>query len=618
MTSFDVRRLLDASLALGALMLAATSLGGCADEAGGAQPCTITADCTELAVCVEGVCQAQGCDPANFGSECGAGGVCTPGGKCTKVQCDCIDCEPCAEGLTCFLGLCSTNNSTGCSGDTCLDRPCTSDANCDTLVCHAGSGKCKPAGYCDADGDCTSKHCDLSSNTCTTGTPEPDTTTGCTADSCPDGQVCNETSGECEEPAPNGNVLCSACPDGDSQCAGGDIPASCVAFGGAAYCLTECTTNDDCQTGYQCFAIPGSGSRCIPGSGTCDKKCIQEGCDSGHVCEFDTGNCVPQLNACDNCTKDDYCGVGNRCVKFGPNDRRCVPQCGEGDECPSGSACTTEESVKVCKPTGAECCFGASCGGSCTDCPPDKKGCVQGQCVECVTDSHCGPGKICNTEKHVCEGDVGPQNCDNCTAPTPVCHPQLQKCVECLNSTHCGSGQICDPNTNTCTGDICAACSGQYPHCAEINGEKACVQCLVDGDCPSGAPCKNYWCEGGPVVTTGNCQTEGCPTSSQFTLACDQSTGLCYDAAGQCDNITAFCDGASGSECISIFDLIGGGGGAGVPLPDVGAFGICTCRPPGADIGCLLDPQGAVCLSKGACLGGVECGGLSALCGFGF
>ena len=596
---------LSAGLAMAAVM--AGALTGCADETASQITCTQTMDCPKLAICEDGICVAKPCDATQaFASDCGADGVCSAGGMCTPIECGCIDCDACAEGLSCVLGLCVAGGAGDCSGDTCKGKPCTTDASCDTLTCR--SGQCQPATWCGQDADCSAGTCDLTSNTCVTGGGGGDTD----ASTGGDDAGTDATGG-----GGTGKQLCRACPGGDDDC-GGDELASCVAFGGAAYCLTECTTNNECPTGFQCFNVGGVGTRCIPGSGTCDRTCIQEGCGDGQVCEFDTGNCVPKLNACDSCQKDDYCGEGNRCVKFGPNDKKCVPQCAADDQCPQGAACTTEEGVKVCKPSGAQCCFGASCGGdACGDaCEGETPACWQGTCVQCLNDGQCGAGQKCDTTSHKCTEDVGPQSCDNCTGTTPVCHPQLQKCVECLNSTHCGSGQICDPNTNSCTGDICAACGGDYPQCAEINGEKSCVQCTDDSHCTSGA-CKNYWCEGGgsgPV--SGECQTNGCPTSSQFVLACDQNTGLCFDTAGSCDGITAFCDAASGSTCVNLLDSLGGGGGTGLP-PDLlpGAFGACTCRPPGADIACIIDAAGAVCLSKGTCLGGVECGGFTAMCG---
>lgn len=602
--------------------LLALSLGACADAGTSQIPCTTSLDCPKLQVCMDGQCGVLACDSTQaFSADCGANGVCAAGDLCTPVECQCLGCSECAEGLTCVLGLCVAGGPGDCAGVTCTGKKCTEDKHCDTLKCKGGT--CQSAEWCAQDADCETKKCDVATSTCTTGGSEdPDTSTGaCTADSCGEGQVCNEDTGECEETGGGGGgqQLCRACPGGEKDC-GGPETATCVAFAASAYCLTECVTNNECPSGYQCFNLPDVGSRCIPGSGTCDKKCIQEGCAEGKVCEFSTGLCVAPLGVCDSCSTDDTCGPGNRCVKFGPNNKKCVPQCAADDQCPQNSSCTTEEGVKVCKPTGAACCFGPTCGSDACGgtCAAPTPNCWQGTCVECLNDGHCGAGQKCDTATHKCKEEVGPQNCNQCSGATPVCHPQLNKCVACLNSTHCGSGQICDPNTNSCTGDICAACGGDYPHCAEINGDKSCVQCSDDSHCQSGT-CKNYWCEGGGGGTgpsTGNCQTAGCPTSAQFVLACDQATGLCYDTTGACDNITAFCDAASGSTCQN---LLGGGGGAGLPpelLP--GAFGLCTCRPPLADLGCLLDPAGAVCLSKGNCLGGIECGGLSAMCGFGF
>lgn len=141
----------------------------------------------------------------------------------------------------------------------------------------------------------------------------------------------------------------------------------------------------------------------------------------------------------------------------------------------------------------------------------------------------------------------------------------------------------------------------------------ACVQCIQDSDCPSGQ-CDEatYFCEGGggTGTTPDSCKCTSdadCPAGSQFSLKCDTSVGTCYDVAGGCDNISACCDAASGSECVSIFDLMGGGGGlpaGGLPGLPGGAFGLCTCSAFGG-LGDIFGTGGGE--SAGNCLGGIEC-----------
>jgi len=176
---------------------------------------------------------------------------------------------------------------------------------------------------------------------------------------------------------------------------------------------------------------------------------------------------------------------------------------------------------------------------------------------------------------------------------------------------------ICNTQSHACgaEGDICAQCSDPYPACADVGGEIYCVQCTTDEHCGVGGICNTatYSCEGGTVTPTDACESDAdCdPGLTGFNLACETSTGYCYDKDGGCDGITAHCKG--GGECMDLMSLLMGGGGGlppgGIPgFPGGGAGstlpGFCEC-----DIPFISDCGSATCLPIGELLGGGGGGG---------
>lgn len=610
---------------------AAFGFAGCGEDSSSSGGCSASADCSRLSVCRDAACVAVECvsagqcntdevcaagtDAKSYCTpiECQAGGTeCPTGQVCSGGLCEqpCTADAECGAGLECTLNICRPTTAGGgaCTGNDCLGKPCQNGDDCDTLECI--SGQCLPAGGCLSDFNCPEgQTCDTATKTCVGGgdTAQTDTSdaSDCTTAGCEGGFECNETTGQCDPVSTGGGGSCGVCA-GASDC-GAD--QGCTALAGGLYCLKGCSTLGDCDTGYKCLELPGDGGRCIPNGGSCEKDCIQNGCEAGKTCDFSSGDCVAKLLLCDSCTKDDGCGDGARCVLFAPSDRRCMPECVD-DQCPAGSTCQDANGVNVCKPTGNACCFGEECGapGPCDSCPPEAPHCWQNSCVECTNSTQCSGG-MCNQTTKKCEFDNG---CDPaCTAAKPYCHPQLISCVECLNSDHCPDGELCS-NDNQCAGteDICQFCVDPYPACADINGSKSCVQCVQDTDCPSGQCDEGtYFCDGTNVPTGGTCTSDAdCPTSSQFILKCHTGTGLCYDVEGRCDNVTAYCDANSGSECISIFDLLGAGGQ--LP-PEIGAFGYCTCNP----LADLCDALPGICGQSAAsrCFGALQCDLLTSL-----
>lgn len=114
-----------------------------------------------------------------------------------------------------------------------------------------------------------------------------------------------------------------------------------------------------------------------------------------------------------------------------------------------------------------------------------------GRCVECTTQSHCGPSTVCDLvaercatpcqtsndcsataqtrcdpNRHVC---VGCTSNDQCVAPTRFCDPTYGQCVECLDNYQC-DGWFCSPFRNEC------------------------VECLDNQHCPPGEVCGSGRC----------------------------------------------------------------------------------------------------------------------------
>jgi hypothetical protein len=390
-------------------------------------------------------------------------------------------------------------------------------------------------------------------------------------------------------------VTCRACA-GDDECDEGTV---CVHYGAGEYCASPCATSGDCPSGFQCLLF-GARKACAPGEYACTGCLAQGGCGSGQHCNPDSAECTQDKAPCETCLTDGDCGPGLRCYS-GSQGKQCVPECVDGG-CPANTSCTAiGDGVHACVWSfGGTCCFGAGCPtDACGTCSAAAPFCsASGACVQCLTDSDC-PGPFAPT----CSADGTCQPGEQCTADPgkPHYNAGTGTCCECLNSAHCG-GKPCDPSTCACkttggSGGVCNTCVAPYPGCATYNGQAVCVQCSEAAHCLSGqCNLTTYMCEGEVVPTTGDCSLpgKGCPG----TLTCHAASGLCYDAGGNCDNVTQFCP--NGGTCIAFTDVVPAGGGGGIPTPDPGPGGAlpggCECLPgpmPGLDQGNC--PSGLTC-----------------------
>jgi Cys-rich repeat protein len=510
----------------------------CGDNGGGGgaagTSCQLDSDCPKETVCQGGSCVVKGCSTAD---DCGDGQICVDDGSgngtkvCTAIEC--ISDGDCANGATCVDGL--------CVGGT-VPQGCKSSADC------------------------------------------------------PAGQTCDTATGNCAPVPPSSLGECAACVE-QADCEAG---LECGKVGVSNHCTRPCTQQGECASGWTCYDSDGSGAKtCVPGMFQC-KDCLLDGCGDGLFCNPSNGVCEQAVATCQNCVQDAQCGPGQRChgketTKF------CVPECSQGT-CPENGTCTdVGEGIQVCEwQSAGPCCLGAGCGtpiDPCAnvECPASVPYCTNGQCVECLDNSHCTDGKTCSPSKHQCV-DNGPQ----CTGTTPFFDESKGKCCQCLNTSHCG-GKTCNTTTCMCeqgSTNVCDTCADPYPGCAEFQGQWVCVQCSEDSHCPTNqCDLTSFTCAGGgPPPAQGNCGSSGCAAP----LACDSGTGLCYDPTGNCDNITSFCP--NGGECLDFLSMLGGGGGGlpSLPIPGGGGLpGNCTCE---------LGPGEIPGFSKGDCPDGLTCG----------
>src|SRR5512133_1829422 len=236
-----------------------------------------------------------------------------------------------------------------------------------------------------------------------------------------------------------------------------------------------------------------------------------EQCDTNAQCNAPMPICDPSVSprVCVACIVDENCGAidsGKVC-----SGRACAPGCrgAGGNHCPSGQLCSSNSTAI-------------------------------GQCVECLSDSDCGAGKVCdpasNTCKVGCRGIGGNECPDNlvCTSMDT----NLGMCVECLSDAQCGtalSGRICN-QAHTCQ-DGCRGVSGNSCPagvvCTSVDANPgACVQCMTDAHCgavTSGKVCDEslHACRDGCRAVGGN----GCPADNRCSSV-DTKIGYCSGIAG--------------------------------------------------------------------------------------
>ncbi len=331
----------------------------------------------------------------------------------------------------------------------------------------------------------------------------------------------------------------------------------CIALLNGSFCAPKCTTAADCSAKFTCDKadVKDAAPHCLPPNYSCE-GCLATGCPSDQVCQPVTGKCVTGKAPCTPCKTATECGPGLKCAALASPDFStqtiCMPECGPDGSCPAGAVCQKTDGGNVCGFTGLACCYG-NCkpDAGCAKCP-DK--CILGSCVACLVDSNC-PGGHCDTTTHTCVNTIG------CPPDAPL---KLSDgtCGECVVNTDCKAGKMCDVSVHKCIPIPydCQVCVAPYPDCFQVNGNWSCVECTSDATCAAQkkGTCnpKTFSCSSGtPTVDPGvpctkdsDCKNFG---GTAFDLTCDATaTGLCYDKSLKCDNIAAFCNAPSGCLCL--------------------------------------------------------------------
>jgi len=309
---------------------------GAIDELSLGMPCG-----TDEGVCMAGLEQCIGgalvcmgaIDPTPESCDCGdndcdgatdeGGSLCPPGTACR--DCSCAD--PCIMsefGFTCPTGTTPREEAGECY---CVAPRCD-DADCaTTTVERDGDNLCTPDSLDVANCVCKNNECTFSCDgtICPPGLRcDPRDPLGrCVEDSCrglgcPDGQVCNRVTAECETDA-CAAVTCSAgeaCRDGvcegscaDVTCADGEV---CT----AGVCSTDACADVTCVIGETCDEDTGE---CIT------DMCLSTTCPAGTICDPASGDCAEDPCLRLNCPDGEMC-VDGECAEI-----VVVPDGGTGD-----------------------------------------------------------------------------------------------------------------------------------------------------------------------------------------------------------------------------------------------------------------------------------------------
>ena len=408
-------------------------LGACSPvPSGGSDPAGICANQGAPSCGTTGFCNgAGGCQLYSAGTQCAASS-CPAGSTLDTLVRTCDGAGTCKPATTqsCFPYVCNATTQAACVA------VCASDADCAAgQFCNAGSCGLKRLGQiCAAGSDCASGYC--VDGVC------------CGAGSCGTCQACNlaGSAGSCQPvaagsaephqlcpPSPpcgfdgtcNGAGACRNTGAGTScaptTCAGSSsIVSTCNGTGtcaptsiacpahfvcGPAACLTACTADADCVTGYTCQGgictnLKPLGSTC---AGVAD--CLSGMCTDGVCCAS---------AACGACSACNIAGKAGTCapVPAGPDPTaRCADMgsasCGTTGLCdgaghcpdyPAGTTCAASacKSGRTSILVGTSTCDGAGkcVAGATTDCTPQA--CVSAACtVGCKVTTDCAPGYNC-------------------------------------------------------------------------------------------------------------------------------------------------------------------------------------------------------------------------------
>ena len=301
-------------------------------------------------------------------------------------------------------------------------------------------------------------------------------------------------------------------------------------------------------------------------------------CSVGQICQ--RGFCVENI-----CVYDLDCNGNGLCI----NSYCTTLNCQNGNDCPTGTACINGACIKV----------GATCHSN-NDC--FDLTCLNQRCVQCLTDSNCGPGQGCFNQvcRYPYDGETSPntitfvspaQNNGNITAPPAYfCSSTLcgtgtnnQDPIHCSNET--------DPCPNSCpfcVNSVCRCTSGSILEscrnnsdcasglCSSTDNGKMCVP--IGGECVS-----NYNGTGGVKV---------CPISKPY---CVNGTCSKVSLGAPCGSANLPADLCNNPQSLGVI------GPTGITENGMGFFCVNgTCQETPGDLNDLCSPGSCGFIDTGA------------------
>jgi len=355
-----------------------------------------------------------------------------------------------------------------------------------------------------------------------------------------------------------GGVSCDACNTGD-DCTNGNCWNWGGQFDGYAYCMDNCSSSNDCPTGFTCVNI---GNPAVPQCYPDNEFCTQAGsnialgqpCYGHETCQSSLCLVTGEAAFCSQqCTNDAQCGSGLICNSgycFVAGTKPFGATCTEDNECQS-AFCVENLALGtgVCS---------QPCGNNGGSCPPGS------QCLQDI----------------ICVPPGGKPNGASCLYPTECLSSYCQS-GSCTQP--CGGGFAVCPEGTTCSGGFCdgSALGGQCESNADCGSPLVCQYSSAGADfgscgydcqplagdgltgCPDGYICDWFWqswnstVAGRCVANTGGAGVdESCATTPcRADLVCNLGIGTIPTCHKDCKLNSGSQGCSTGTETCD--DLIG-------------------------------------------------------------